>query len=114
MLAMWCRKLLVLLAVYSHLLTAYLAGLIPQVVAQALFHEIDDFWLCAGIGMETPLAYSLTVDILLLCLARIQVGAAVQVRYDILNSIDEGFSSQGIRFNGSTPAVYKVRLYRYL
>lgn len=40
-------------------------------------------------------------------------GDDVQLRYDILNAIDEGFSSQGVRFSGATPSVYKVRLYTY-
>ncbi len=40
-------------------------------------------------------------------------GDDVQMRYDILNAIDEGFSSQGVRFNGNTPKIYKVRLYNY-
>ena len=40
-------------------------------------------------------------------------GDDVQLRYDILQSIDEGFSSQGLRFNGTSPQVIKVRLYHY-
>ena len=40
-------------------------------------------------------------------------GDDVQLRYDILQSIDEGFSSQGLRFTGTSPQVIKVRLYHY-
>ena len=40
-------------------------------------------------------------------------GDDVQLRYDILQSIDEGFSSQGLRFTGVNPQVIKVRLYHY-
>lgn len=40
-------------------------------------------------------------------------GDDVQLRYDILNAIDEGFSSQGLRYTGSYPSIYKVRLYKY-
>ena len=40
-------------------------------------------------------------------------GDDVQLRYDILQSIDEGFSSQGLRFTATSPQVIKVRLYHY-
>ncbi|MCR4860376.1 MAG: DUF5597 domain-containing protein [Bacteroidales bacterium] len=40
-------------------------------------------------------------------------GDDVQLRYDILQSIDEGFSSQGLRFSGASPQVIRVRLYHY-
>ena len=32
-------------------------------------------------------------------------GDDVQLRYDILNAIDEGFSSQGVRFSGATQKI---------
>ncbi|MBP3331386.1 MAG: DUF5597 domain-containing protein [Tidjanibacter sp.] len=40
-------------------------------------------------------------------------GDDVQLRYDILQAIDEGFSSQGLYFNGAQPQIVKVRLYNY-
>ena len=40
-------------------------------------------------------------------------GDDVQLRYDILQSIDEGFSSQGLRFSAASPQVIRVRLYHY-
>ena len=40
-------------------------------------------------------------------------GDDVQLRYDNLQSIDEGFSSQGLRFTATSPQVIKVRLYHY-
>lgn len=40
-------------------------------------------------------------------------GDEIQLRYDILNALDEGVSSQGLNLGGQMPAFLKVELFKY-
>ncbi len=40
-------------------------------------------------------------------------GDEIQLRYDLLYAVDEGFSGQGLNFGTSEPGIIKVELYKY-